>query len=61
VIVRDGTSNLYYQPKGESAENLRFMTIIDKQFWTCLGMGRATWRVTCYGRDINVYGTECGV
>jgi len=25
-------SNLYYQPKGESAENLRFMTIIDKQF-----------------------------
>ena len=25
-------SNLYYQPKGESAENLRFMKIIDKQF-----------------------------
>jgi putative transposase len=25
-------SNLYYQPKGESAENLRFMGIIDKQF-----------------------------
>ena len=25
-------SNLYYQPKGESAENLRFMVIIDKQF-----------------------------
>jgi len=25
-------SNLYYQPKGESAENLRFMEIIDKQF-----------------------------
>ena len=25
-------SNLYYQPKGESAENLRFMTLIDKQF-----------------------------
>jgi len=25
-------SNLYYQPKGESAENLQFMTIIDKQF-----------------------------
>ena len=23
---------LYYQPKGESAENLRFMEIIDKQF-----------------------------
>ena len=25
-------SNLYYQPKGESAENLQFMGIIDKQF-----------------------------
>lgn len=25
-------SNLYYQPKGESADNLRFMAIIDKQF-----------------------------
>ena len=24
--------NLYYQPKGESVENLRFMGIIDKQF-----------------------------
>ena len=25
-------SNLYYQPRGESAENLRFMGIVDKQF-----------------------------
>jgi len=25
-------TNLYYQPKGESAANLRFMEIIDKQF-----------------------------
>lgn len=25
-------SNLYYEPKGESTENLRFMEIIDKQF-----------------------------
>jgi putative transposase len=25
-------SNLYYEPKGESAENLRFMAVIDKQF-----------------------------
>lgn len=25
-------SNLYYTPKGEGAENLRFMAIIDKQF-----------------------------
>ena len=25
-------SDLYYEPKGESAENQRFMKIIDKQF-----------------------------
>lgn len=25
-------SNLYYQPKGESTENLRFIPIIDRQF-----------------------------
>ncbi|MFT7058917.1 MAG: putative transposase [Pseudorhodobacter sp.] len=25
-------SNLFYEAKGESAENLRFMAIIDKQF-----------------------------
>jgi len=25
-------SNLYYEPKGESAENLKFMEVIDKQF-----------------------------
>jgi putative transposase len=25
-------SNLYYAPKGESAETLRFMELIDKQF-----------------------------
>ncbi len=25
-------SNLYYEPKGESAENLRYMAIVDKQF-----------------------------
>ena len=25
-------SNLYYAPKGESAENLRFMELVDKQF-----------------------------
>ena len=32
-------SNLYYQPKGESAENLRFMEIIDKQFLETLWYG----------------------
>ncbi|MBL4802054.1 MAG: IS3 family transposase, partial [Emcibacter sp.] len=32
-------SNLYYEPKGESAENLRFMAIIDKQFLETLWYG----------------------
>jgi hypothetical protein len=66
-------SNLYYQPKGESAENLRFMTIIDKQFldtpWygsrhplrqSMIALPGSEWRVTCNGRDTNVDGTGCG-
>ena len=32
VLLTLVRSNLYYDPKGESAENLRFMDIIDKQF-----------------------------
>jgi|TARA_R110000850_G_scaffold201585_1_gene327430 putative transposase len=32
VLLTLTRSNLYYHPKGESAENLRFMEIIDKQF-----------------------------
>ena len=32
-------SNLYYEPKGESAENLLFMEIIDKQFLETLWYG----------------------
>ena len=32
VLLTLVRSNLYYVPKGESAENLRFMEIIDKQF-----------------------------
>ena len=32
VLLTLVRSNLYYDPKGESAENLRFMEIIDKQF-----------------------------
>jgi putative transposase len=39
-------SNLYYESKGESAENLRFMAIIDKQFWRPLGTARAKWPAT---------------
>ncbi|MEI2686511.1 MAG: IS3 family transposase [Cypionkella sp.] len=32
VLLTLTRSNLYYQPKGESSETLRFMAIIDKQF-----------------------------
>jgi putative transposase len=32
VLLTLVRSHLYYDPKGESAENLRFMEIIDKQF-----------------------------
>jgi putative transposase len=32
-------SNVYYHPKGESAENLRFMGLIDKQFLQTLWYG----------------------
>ena len=32
VLLTLVRSNLYYDPKGKSAENLRFMDIIDKQF-----------------------------
>jgi len=32
ALLRFSRSNLYYEPRGESSENLRFMEIIDKQF-----------------------------
>ena len=54
-------SGLYYRPVGESAENLRFMEIIDKQFletpWygsrqplgtlLCNALPASGWRGTC--------------
>jgi len=32
TLLQLSRSTLYYRPKGESAENLAFMEIIDKQF-----------------------------
>jgi len=32
ALLQLSRSTLYYRPKGESAENLRFVEIIDKQF-----------------------------
>ena len=43
-------SNLFDEPKGESAENLRFMAIIDKQFLETPRYGstdRAKWPDLC--------------
>jgi putative transposase len=41
VLLTLVRSNLYYEPKGKSAENLRLMAIIDKKFWRRLGTARA--------------------
>jgi len=54
-------SNLYYQPKGESSENLRFMAVIDKQFWIHRGMAHAKWGGICNVRATNAAATECDV
>jgi len=65
-------SNLYYQPKGESAENLRFMAIIDKQFldtpWygsrhplrqSAIALPGSEWRGICNVRAANVAAIGC--
>lgn len=48
-------SNLYYQPKGESAESLRFMAIIDKQFSETPWYG--SWQMARYMKR---EGHKCG-
>jgi len=48
-------SNLYYQLKGESAENLRFMAIIDKQFLDTPWYGSRQ-----MGRYMQRLGHKCG-
>ena len=67
-------SNLYYEPKGESAENLRFMAIIHcpagasegccregtNSFWKRRGMGRGKWRGTWNDRTTSVVVTVSG-
>ena len=60
VLLTLVRSNLYYDPKGESAENLRFMDIIDKQFWRRRGTGRVKWRGIWNGKATSVGGTVCG-
>jgi hypothetical protein len=47
-------SNLYYEPKGESAENLRFIAIIDKQFVETPCTARAKWPGTLSAIPMNV-------
>jgi putative transposase len=64
-------SNQYYQPKGESAENLKFMVIIDKQFLNTPWYGSrqplgtllrntlpvSEWRVICSGKATSAAAT----
>jgi putative transposase len=45
-------SGLYYQPRGESAENLKFMAIIDRQFLETPWYGSRQMPVTCNGKGI---------
>lgn len=48
-------SNLYYAPKGESAESLRFMELIDKQFLETPWYGSRQ-----MARHMQRHGHECG-
>jgi hypothetical protein len=64
-------SNLYYQPKGESAENLRFMAIIENaagrqwfasqtmrgNSWRHRGTARVKWPVLCSGKATSAAAT----
>ncbi len=51
-LVRSG---FYYSPKGESAENLKFMVIIDKQFLETPWYGSRQ-----MARDMQRHGHKCG-
>lgn len=50
-----GRSNLYYAPKGESAENLGFMELIDKQFLETPWYGSRQ-----MARHMQRHGQKCG-
>ena len=54
-------SNLYYQPKGESAQNLRFMGIIDKQFLETPWYGSRQMARYMKRKATNVAAIVCGV
>ncbi|MDB2406906.1 hypothetical protein N9W17_00010 [Jannaschia sp.] len=67
-------SSLYYHPRGESAETLALMKIIDKQFletpWygsrqplgtvPCNALPASGWLAICNERAINAADTGCG-
>jgi len=55
VLLSLARSNLYYQPKGESTENLRFMAIIDKQFLETPWYGSRQ-----MARHMQRHGRKCG-
>lgn len=53
-------SSLYYHPRGESAENLAFMEIIDRQFLETPWYARGRWPVTCSETGMNADAIVCG-
>ena len=55
TLLQLSRSTLYYRPKGESAENLRFMEIIDKQFLETPWYGSRQ-----MARHMKRQGHECG-
>lgn len=55
TLLQLSRSTLYYRPKGESAENLAFMGIIDKQFLDILWYGARQ-----MARHMKRQGHKCG-
>ncbi|MGX0905383.1 transposase InsO family protein [Roseovarius sp. MBR-79] len=55
TLLQLSRSTLYYRPRGESAENLRFMEIIDKQFLETPWYGSRQ-----MARHMKRQGHECG-
>ena len=74
VLLCLSRSALYYQPRGESTENLRFMEIIHcpagasegccregtSSSWKRRGMGHGKWPATCNEKATNVGDTGYG-
>ncbi len=56
ALLQLSRSRLYYRPVGESAENLRFMVIIDKQFLETVAEDAPSVRATMATVRVNLSG-----